>query len=91
MQLNGGVHQLGRQLCNVSIKPASAEVAVKDLEVDAAHNVWRRHLNSKRREVALHAGRDVEAARRGVHAGDILTGLDLLQQDLDLVIPAECT
>jgi hypothetical protein len=88
MQLDCSINQLGAQLGDIRLKATSGEVAVEDLQVDAAHNIWRRHLDRKGGKVALHAGRDVEAACCGVYAGHVLAGLDLLEQNLDLVIPA---
>ena len=57
------------------------------LEVDGSDDLWRGHLDGQRHELALHARRDVERPGRGVHAGDVLALDDLLEQDLDLVIP----
>jgi len=50
-----------------------------DFERLALHDVGRRHLDGEGREVALHARRDAEAARRRVHARAVLHVLHFLQ------------
>ena len=87
MELNSCIDQLSWHLEQLSIKASTSQVAINDLVVDAANNLCRRHLDSKGCKVALHAWSDIEAACSRVHTSCILAVHNLLEENLDLVIP----
>eukprot|EP00982_Pelagococcus_subviridis_P002511 19187-Pelagococcus_subviridis.AAC.2 len=64
------------------------QVAVDDLRKHRSHRVLRRHLHREGHEVTLHARRDVERPRGGVHRRHVLAVEHLLEDDLVLVVPA---
>eukprot|EP00959_Pyramimonas_sp_CCMP1952_P467516 9491757-Pyramimonas_sp.AAC.1 len=85
--VDGGVYHLWPELGHVRVK--GAQVPLHHARVDAAHDLCGGHHERKGGEVALHARRDGEGARGGVHACHQLALGDLLEQDLHLVEPTE--
>ena len=80
------IHQVRRVLLH-GLREARIQILRQNIRVDGLERLVARKGHREHREVSLQPWIDGEAARRGIHARDILTVVDLLEREFGAVVP----